>query len=299
LDDQFENINESETTYEQFLEYLSNIGKNNNLEFWKYVYNYKISNNNGNAVELAKRYLGYKSGNSLVQVNDRFQVVKIFNLIEQNKINIDMFDIILQEIKDELKLHWNDFCAMSYKVKGKTSGFHKKPKKIKNSIQILRKKEDIDLFMYYNYLFCETELFTNFNDYLKNKNLHFYLDFLNEIYLLNQKTNQENEDLSLKYQILDILDNYFVEGKIDVQNIKIKVNQSKKKIESLNIKQVSVEVALKEVALEVQNVLWLNWETFCVDEKNKQTVKKLKKMIKTKKKQGTFPEEPNIFFVCK
>jgi len=239
LDEQFENINENESVFREFMEYCRNLLTNENLEFWNTVYNYKLSRELSTAIDIAKKYLGYQSGEGLLYIEDRFQLVKIFSQIEDNRLELDMFDLLVNDIKSNLKFHWTDFCANNNKTK-KPPGIqvlNDATRKLKNSIQILRKKNDIDLYMYYNYLFCEDELYTSFHQFLEKKNLHYYLDFMKEIHILNIKSIEQKEDfqLSLKYLLLDLLENYFNERKINIPNIRNKLGDTKKKDRILTI----------------------------------------------------------------
>jgi len=203
--------------FQEFLEYLRNKLAPEGLEFWAEVDDFK--NKGGkkeDAVELAKRWIGYPTGEGVLSLENDKPIRDIYRLIENNNTvfpNPTMFDALLFECKNLLKTHWYEFIgkrsendkrrkkSLVGSLKGGRKGSLDKSKKSRSLSNIAKSlvnstgstptsTEKIDKIEdCYCYMLTDTDVSDTFSSYLSKHGKAPIYSFLKNIYFLEYSDN--------------------------------------------------------------------------------------------------------------
>jgi len=119
LEGNFDLVIEIDELYQEFLDFLRNKLASENLEFWKDVDTFKKVGNISNALELSKVWLGYPGGEGVICLENNFYIDTVFSKLNAKKLDLNIFDELLNECKRLLKTHWVDFCSHRSHIKTK------------------------------------------------------------------------------------------------------------------------------------------------------------------------------------
>jgi len=241
-------------------------------------------------------------------LEDRQKAQDVFQKIKSNEINEQLFDLILQDVKQILNGNWIDFISIT-KKKSKpllhfqdmmqrttriiSTSINKNFKILKNSI------EGFHLMSYYCYVYTEKLLYDTFYEYLNEQSTQQLLEYLNEVYNIDKVFDRSSDEgiKNSKGQFLDIV-NKFCGGDTPrlsmIPDLKERFESIKVMLSSTEVDETSLNETLDLFSIDVQDILWDIWVKFCTDI-NKETLKKLKKLLVNKEKNRELVV-PNLRF---